>query len=111
MYSRMDKLKSMFLALTVAMLTGISAYADEGTQYFKGYPVFDWKTTYTQGGNGVYEHFLIVTQRRPGNLELYDFSCNSSNADGRILLHAPGQTHSTHFTDRTYGQRWHWNFT
>jgi hypothetical protein len=92
------------------MLTVISAYADEGTQYFQGYPVFDWKTTYIHAGNGVYKHFLTVTQRCSGSLTLYDVSCNNSNANGRISLHAQGQIHSTDFTDTTYGQNWHWNF-
>jgi hypothetical protein len=106
----MNKLKALFLALTVAMLTVISAYADQGTQYFQGYPVFDWKTTYTQVGNGVYEHFLTVTQRSQSSVTLYDVSCNNSNADGNMSLHAPGQTDSIHFTDTTYGQEWHWKF-
>jgi hypothetical protein len=107
----MDKVKALLLAFTVAMLTVIAAHADNGTQYFQGYPVFDWKTTYTQVGNGAYEHLLTVTQRRSGNLTIYDVSCNTSNANGRISLHGPGQTHSTHFTDTTYGQQWHWNFS
>jgi hypothetical protein len=106
----MNKLKSLFLALTVAMLTVISAHADQGTQYFNGYPVFDWRTTYNAVGDGVYEHFLTVTQRCRGNMRLYGVTCNDSNSDGYMSLHAPGQTHSIHFIDTTYGQNWHWNF-
>jgi pectin methylesterase-like acyl-CoA thioesterase len=106
----MNKLKSLFLALTVAMLTGISAYADQGTPYFQGYAAFDWKTTYIEVGNGVYEHFLTVTQRCTGSVTLYGVSCNNSPADGNMSLHGSGQTHSTHFTDRTYAQQWHWTF-
>jgi hypothetical protein len=43
-------------------------------------------------------------------MRLYGVTCNDSNSDGYMSLHAPGQTHSIHFIDTTYGQNWHWNF-
>ena len=117
--SSMKKVASLFLAPTVAMLSLISAHANQGTSYYKGHPAFDWETTDTAiwntaartgYGRTTYEHEFRCTSRTRDYVKIAAISCNNSGPMTPFSLRWLGDGAGAHYKDMTPGGRWHWSF-
>ena len=115
----MKKVASLFLAPTVAMLSLISAHANQGTSYYKGHPAFDWETTDTAiwntaartgYGRTTYEHEFRCTSRTRDYVKIAAISCNNSRNLGPVAERWLGDTVGKTYNDKTPGHAWHWHF-